>query len=214
MTYKISTIGKKSIAYNVDNIKKGDRNNEKERKDLLITIIKKNPLIPHTHVIQLADKIASMPKATVEKYLEHLENEGLIHYTKLGNSPNASKLWTINGLLENNGADKIPLVLEGLLNMVKKYFKTFKKMDIDKKEKTVLTIMNLMNAMEFMMFGVGKISTNNYQTDFEKLKISFYELIIRDEELMEKILNGHILPKLISTSKELAVMLEFKKEAY
>lgn len=85
-------------------------------------------------------------------------------------------------------------------------------MDINKKEKIVLTIMNLINAMDFMIFGVGKISTNEYHRDFEKLKTSFYELIIRDEDLMEKIFNGHILPKVISTSRELAVLLEFQKK--
>jgi len=94
MTYIISS-GKKKIKYNVNGISEGSRDTQQDRWNLLIQIITKNPMIPHTHVIKLVFAFSKTSKRTTEKELTRLEEEKFLKSHKKGSSPNAPRLWEI-----------------------------------------------------------------------------------------------------------------------
>ncbi len=94
MTYQIR-IRNKIINYNISGIKHGRKHTEIARRQLLLEIIEKNPMIQHTHVLKIVEHLDGMPKKTAEKILNSLQSAGLIKSTKYGNSPNAKRSYEI-----------------------------------------------------------------------------------------------------------------------
>ena len=118
MTYQI-TKGKQKLQYDDQNIIKKYRGTEIKRKNLIIQIIELNPIIPHTHLIEMLLHYGeSSAKRTYENLLNKLEKEGIIVSKKIGTSPNSPRLWSLvtpdlvktiqfNKLIEMNLKDRI-----------------------------------------------------------------------------------------------------------
>ena len=94
MTYQIKSQGK-CIEYNIEGLTEKSRNNSKERQDLLVEIVTRNPKILHTHIIKIAQHLGFKPKKTIENELNRLEEQGILNSCKLGTSTNAKRLWMI-----------------------------------------------------------------------------------------------------------------------
>ena len=85
-------------------------------------------------------------------------------------------------------------------------------MDVLKREEAVLNILEMLNATEIMVSLAEKVDDTIHLKDFNKIKSNFYDIIIRDEEIMAKVIPNIIYPKLIKVTKKLSELLEFDKD--
>jgi hypothetical protein len=214
MTYIIKTTGKREIPYNIEGIKKGDRRGEKTRRELILQIIRQNPRIFHTHVIQIAYEFSSISKKTIELDLNRMENDGLIKSSKLGNSPNALRIWNIFQLNEKDLDESIGLILDGLLKTTKELIKKCKESDSKKQAEIISAYLDTLTALEPLIIIMDKnLEKHEQKEKYDLLKNTFYPLILRNnEDVFAELCYGYFIPNIKRTTNKLSTVLELQKK--
>jgi hypothetical protein len=207
MTYDIVS-NRKTMRYVISGIDKENRNDQEERRTLLIEIVKKNPRILHTHVIKIAQDLGNMAKRTIEKELSRLEEDWFLESTKLSDSPNGMRIWEVHSLdVPLSKEDKIRLDkhLESLNISVEQFGKFYSRALLEERsELASLLLISLNDAQPLFMIGGKTMESERRQHEFQKLLDGAYDVLFRDNEFpkIKPLIVKRLLDEAISSDKK------------
>lgn len=165
--------------YDISGIQIRRRQTQSERRDLLCTIIQKNPGIRHNHILRLVEKLDAMAKKTAENELKNLEN--LVDVTKEGynNKFYEMKLPTT----EEEMKEELQSFLSDIDEDVKLLEKKYTKLSFYKRTQTIALLLHNLYPVYPMIVLSETILTH---TAFKKQKVRFEKLIQRIHNITNK----------------------------
>lgn len=166
--------------YDVSGIRHEKCSTQRKRRNLLYTIIEKNPGIRHNPILRIVVKIFSaMAKKTAERELKHLEEEGLVLVTKEGYNYKYYEIRPRFAEVEmKEGLESVLDDVSKAIEIIQKKYST-----LSNRDEIIALLLHYMYSVYPMVVLADNITT---YSGFKKQKIRFEKLIQKTYNIINK----------------------------